>query len=132
MAPCGLHMRVLVVDDEPEIVEVVSLCFGLRWPDAHVVSSDNGEDALRIAQKSKATKVKIDVLLTDMVMPGFSGSELIELLRNVSPELKVLFTSGYTDVARFQPDALPCGTDFLQKPYMPEALVLKLRQLLDR
>ena len=64
-------MKVLVVDDEPDVIEVVNLCFGLRWPEADVVSAKSGEEALRSLEQDPP-----DLLLLDIVLPGIDGFEV--------------------------------------------------------
>jgi two-component system cell cycle sensor histidine kinase/response regulator CckA len=69
-------------------------------------------------------------LLTDVVMPGLSGPEVAERVRLSRPEVKVLYMSGYTDDAIVHHGALDPGTAFLQKPFTPEVLARKLKQVL--
>jgi len=67
-------------------------------------------------------------------MPGMSGRELASRVRQLRPKLKVLYMSGYTDHAALKPEegeAVP-GTHFLQKPFPPEVLLAKIREVLDR
>lgn len=117
---------VLLAEDESLVRSMVADT--LRAQGYQVLEAVNGDEALQIIHRET---VAIDVVLTDMVMPGIGGSELVERIRSILPEVKVLFTSGYTDVPTFQPGALPAGTDFLQKPYMPDTLAIKLREVLD-
>jgi len=70
-------------------------------------------------------------LVTDVVMPNLTGPELAERLRSEQPELKVVFTSGYTRETTFQDGALAPGMEFLQKPYLPQVLVGKVREMLN-
>lgn len=73
----------------------------------------------------------IDLIATDVVMPGLGGRKLVERLLAVHPEASVLFMSGYTDDAVVHHGILKRGTAFLQKPFSAAILARKLRQVLD-
>ena len=90
----------------------------------------NGEEALGAVQKHGGEG--IDLLLTDVVMPQMGGPELAEKLNANHPDIKVLFTSGYTGEYLSQLNTLTTGTEFLAKPYLPDALVVKVREVLDQ
>jgi FixJ family two-component response regulator len=71
------------------------------------------------------------LLVTDMTMPGFSGSELARRLEEKRPSMRVLFISGYTDQETAQWGRLNQPLQFLQKPFHPDAFLAKVRQILD-
>jgi CheY-like chemotaxis protein len=123
---CGTE-TVLVVEDE-EIVRNVCVQI-LERLGYKVVQARNGVEALAVAQ---GFGDRIDLLLTDVVMPGMNGSELATQLVPHNPEMKVLFTSGYTDDAIVRHGVLDEGVSFIGKPYTPSALARKVREVFDK
>jgi CheY-like chemotaxis protein len=93
-----------------------------------VIEASNGAAALGAALRSG----QIDLLLTDVVMPEMSGRELAELFNRIRPEVPVLFMSGYTDDAIVRHGLLRPSIAYLQKPFSPDALARKVREVLDR
>ncbi len=79
----------------------------------------------------RAHDAAIDLLITDVVMPEINGRELASLLKALRPDLKVLFISGYTDDAILQNHIMSPGVSFLQKPFTPDTLARKVREVLD-
>ena len=94
-----------------------------------VLEASDAEVALRVARGAPTT---IDLLLTDVVMPGLSGGQLAEILTEERPGLRVLFMSGYTDDALGPHGVLRPGVNYLQKPFSPDLLAQKVREVLDQ
>ena len=92
-----------------------------------VVEAPNSEDALTLLY---ASSQEIDLLLTDVIMPGMNGRRLAESLQERRPNLPVLFMSGYTDDAILRHGILDAGVPFLQKPFTPNVLRRKVREVL--
>ena len=92
-----------------------------------VLLATNADDALRWFQQD----VPIDVVLTDVIMPGLSGPQLTRQLAELRPDLKVIFMSGYTDETIVRHGILEPGIAFLHKPFSSEALGRKIREVLE-
>jgi two-component system cell cycle sensor histidine kinase/response regulator CckA len=118
---------ILLVEDEGGVRELAAR--SLRSRGYHVLAAKDGVDALRTIDD---TGVRLDLLLTDVVMPRLGGPELVATLRPRYPDLKVLFMSGYTDDARVRRGIGEAGAAFLQKPYTPNVLAQKVRDVLDQ
>ncbi|HVG39223.1 MAG TPA: response regulator, partial [Pyrinomonadaceae bacterium] len=118
---------ILVVEDE-EIVRTLA-CEILRHHGYRVLVAAHGVEALNTCSDAD---VKIDLMLTDLIMPHMGGRELAERAGRLRPDLKILFTSGYTDDAIFHRAALEPGRAFIEKPFAPDALARKIRRVLDQ
>jgi CheY-like chemotaxis protein len=94
-----------------------------------VLEAGDGEEGRRIAQQADAGRV--DLLLTDVVMPKMGGKELADWFRSTRPDAKILFTSGYTADAITKHGILQDRVAFLEKPFTPTALARKVREVLD-
>jgi CheY-like chemotaxis protein len=117
---------VLVVEDEAGVRSLV--CQALAAHGYKVLEAAGAARALKI---SKQHTQPIDLLLTDVVMPRTSGKELAKRLSSLHPETKVLYMSGYTDDAVVRLGLSEGGTPFLQKPFGPDALLLKVHEVLE-
>jgi CheY-like chemotaxis protein len=93
-----------------------------------VIEAISGPDAVR---KSRQHPGAIDLLLTDVVMPGLSGRGVADVLHAERPNLRVIYTSGYTDEAIVHHGILDSGLAFIQKPFTADAFLRKIRQVLD-
>ena len=115
---------VLLVEDEETIRRLVREV--LSRSGYKVFAAANGDEALRVLEENSG---EIDLLLTDVVMPGMSGPDLARAASLLEPSLRVLFTSGYTS----EPDEAfeDLDVEFIGKPFSPQALVAKVRDVLD-
>jgi PAS domain S-box-containing protein len=118
------HETILLVEDEPMVRGLVRTMLSARGYE--VLEASSGEDAL---ERFRAAIGAVDLLLTDVVMPGINGRVLAERLSALRPGLKVLFMSGYTEDAVL--GARASDVRFLQKPFAPDALRAAVRQVLD-
>jgi len=121
----GGSETILLVEDDTMVRNYVAAQLGLFG--YHVIVAVNGVEALDMLQ----ARDDIDLLFTDIVMPGgMNGRELADSAQSIRPNLKVLFTSGYTENAIVHHGRLDAGVHFLSKPYRRAELAAKLRQVL--
>ena len=117
---------VLVVEDQEEVRQLTKRVLEARG--YAVLAARNGAEALEIVARHPT---RIHLMITDVVMPGMNGRELAELACAKRSDLKVLYVSGYTGEAVLQHRLLEPGVAFLQKPFTPDALARKTREVLD-
>ncbi|HDO31183.1 MAG TPA: response regulator [Desulfobacteraceae bacterium] len=117
---------ILVVDDDPSIRRLIEDT--LEPLGYHLIKADCGREAL---DRCRATKEKIDLVLTDVIMPGMNGLELIETIKIDRPEIKAILMSGYTDNVVTHHGVLKPGIIFINKPLLPIAMANKIREVLD-
>ena len=117
----------LIVEDEPSLRHLSRRV--LEGQGYEVLSAANGQEGLQVAREHKGSPIRL--VVTDVVMPLMSGKVMAEWLHITYPDLKILFTSGYTDDAISQHGVLDTGVAFLAKPYTPAALARKVREILD-
>ena len=125
--PVGGSETVLVAEDADSLREMIAeilIASGYR-----VLEARTAEHALQVAHGHQGP---IQLLLTDMVMPGMSGADLANAVRGVRSEARVLFMSGYTDDVMIQRGIFAEGASLLQKPFASDALLRKVRETLDR
>ena len=118
---------VLVAEDEDAVRVLTRLA--LQREGYHVLEARHGEEALDMAEHYDGV---IHLLLTDLVMPNLSGRQLAEHLQKIRPGIKVLYVSGYMDDAIIRHGLLMANTSFLQKPFSPDILAQKVREVLDK
>ena len=117
---------ILLVEDE-EAVRRLARAF-LEQRGYRVLEARNGAEALEVAAGYAGP---IDLLVTDIVMPGMRGRELAEKLSSLRPQTKVLYISGYTDGSIVENGELGPGSAFLEKPFSSQVLVRKVREVLN-
>jgi len=115
----------LLVEDEESVRELVRLTLVSRG--YKVLEAENGESGLQIAEDFKD---QIDILITDVVMPGIGGRELAKKLLVLRPGISVLFLSGYTEDAVITLGVVGPAVAFLQKPFTLQNLAKKVREVL--
>jgi len=125
-APRGTE-TVLLAEDETPVRAIARQV--LERQGYTVLEAPSAERALDIAAQYSGA---IHLLLTDVVMPGMSGRELATKLSHVRPETRVIFMSGYTDEAVTRHGVLQPGSTYVQKPFTPDAIARKVREVLDR
>ena len=116
----------LLVEDDPSLrALIVSV---LEDGGYEVLQASNGLDAIELAERHRG---QIDLLLTDIVMPGLSGPELAQRLRGLRPGLEVLFLSGYNDSRLVSRGVKQANVNLLIKPFTPAELVGRVHDLLE-
>ena len=118
---------VLLAEDEPLVRTMVALV--LRDQGYQVMEAATGQEALEIFQSREPGS--IPMLLTDVVMPQMGGIELAQRITEIQPSTKVLFASGYTQEPQLLTGDPSQEIQFIQKPFLPDALALKVREVLD-
>lgn len=121
----GTETILLVEDDEIVRNLVRTVLHDLGY---EVLEAENGSEALSVCKRFAA---KIDLVLTDLIMPVMGGTELKKELVKIIPDVKMLFMSGYTDEAISESGLLTEGSAFIEKPFSPERLSRKIRQILS-
>jgi CheY-like chemotaxis protein len=126
--PLDLHgtETILIVEDEPSVRSVARRILAKRG--YTVLEADGGAQALELATRHEGG---IDLLLTDVIMPGMSGRELANRFARLQPNASVIYMSGYMEDALVQRSIVAQELPLLQKPFTPVSLTAKVRQVLD-
>jgi PAS domain S-box-containing protein len=124
-APTGSE-TVLLVEDEPALRTLIHEV--LRGAGYRMLQGATPDEALAVAAAHQGT---IHLVLTDVILPSMSGREMADALRTLRPETRALFMSGYTDDAISHHGILEPGTHFMEKPFTSDALLRKVREILD-
>jgi signal transduction histidine kinase len=117
---------VLVVEDDPEVRQLIAEILGARG--YRVLVSANGQEAIQMLQADPAP---VELVVADVILPEVSGPEVVRQVTSLRPGIRALFISGYTDEAVLRHGLLEPDASFLSKPFMPEALARKVREVLD-
>jgi DNA-binding NtrC family response regulator len=117
---------ILVVDDESSVRDIAARILTERGYRVLAGASPSQAQALLAAHRDE-----VRLLLTDVVLPECGGRELYERFRAEQPSLRVLYMSGYTGDTVLHDDALDAAMPFIQKPFTPQELALKVRQVLE-
>jgi PAS domain S-box-containing protein len=125
-ASLGGVETILVVEDQEPVRRLTRKI--LESQGYGVLAAAGGPEALEMAERHAGT---IHILVTDVVMPGMSGREVGRRLSAARPEMRVLYLSGYTDSSIVSHGVLEPGLAFLQKPFTPETLARRVREVLD-
>jgi two-component system, cell cycle sensor histidine kinase and response regulator CckA len=110
---------VLIVDDEPDVLRLLQSI--LTEEGYEVIAAKNADSAIKAFERRRP-----DLLLTDVVMPGMSGPMLVDHLRRLAPDLKVLFMSGYDDRHVVQRYVVDKGFQLIPKPFTVKSLRLAI------
>ncbi len=117
---------ILLVEDDPMIRTLVAQT--LEMQNYTVVLAEEGWEGIKVARNHKG---KIDVLFTDVVMPGLGGAELAMATKELYPEIKVLFMSGYSR-SQLEEEGVPPDAALLEKPFTPDKVIGMVRQILSK
>jgi diguanylate cyclase (GGDEF)-like protein len=126
LTPAGGAETILLVEDDGGVRSLARRV--LESKGYRVLEARQGDEALAISAWYDGP---IALMLTDLVMPGKGGRELARCFASVRPDMRVLYMSGYTDNAIFQQQVFDPGTAFLSKPFTPDELARKVREVLD-
>jgi CheY-like chemotaxis protein len=116
---------ILVAEDDDAVLNLIRKI--LKEKGYLVLRAANGEDALRLSEK-----IRVDLVVSDLVMPGMNGRELVERLQARNPRIRAIYMSGHTDEVLEQLGVKVAAHEMIRKPFTPEELVEKVREALGR
>ncbi len=120
----GKGEKILVVEDEYLVRELI--VDTLKNIGYQVIEASNGDQAMKVFRANRET---IDLVLTDLIMPGMNGKKLMEMISKEAPEMQFLIMSGYDDNAISKHGLLEAGINYIQKPFSPKTLAEKLQEV---
>jgi signal transduction histidine kinase/CheY-like chemotaxis protein len=124
--PRGEGEIILVVEDDDRVrLLIITVLEELNY---RYIEASNAVSGLALLQ----SRADVDLLITDMGLPGTTGRQLVDIARRSHPDLRVLFVTGYAEVAAARADLLGAGTDFLAKPFSLDSLGSKVREIIGR
>ena len=126
-APPGRGETILVVEDDPTVAAVTFQVLSRRG--YRVLLADRGESAMGLLRGHSG---RIDLLLVDVILPDMRGPQVAEAARLLHPEAAVLYASGYSAEAIGRVSEMPAGTDLIEKPFVPDQLLTRVRMAVDR
>ncbi len=117
---------ILLVEDEPMLLELLKSVF--EEDGYHIISALDGEEAVEIFRREAK---HIRLVLTDMGLPKLGGWEILERLCEIDANVKIILASGFVD-SEMRDEAIKKGAkDFIQKPYVPDTILKRIREVLD-
>ncbi len=122
----GLGETVMVVEDDPSVRLIITEV--LQELGYEAIEAADAQAAIPVLQSTE----RIDLLVTDVGLPGLNGRQLAEIARQTRPDLRVLFITGYTQAASARSGFLPAGMEMLTKPFSAELLATKIREIIER
>ena len=119
-------MKLLIIEDDPVIADTVTICFSLRWPEAEIVCTDNGEEGLTLAETESP-----DVIILDVGLPGMDGYQTLRQLREITDAPAIMLTARDNELAKVK--GLEWGADdYITKPFSHIELLARVRSVLRR
>jgi two-component system KDP operon response regulator KdpE len=119
-------LKILLIEDSPEIVKGVSLTFKLRWPDAVIISAENGADGIKRVEDDSP-----DILILDINLPDMSGFDVLEHIRQFSEVPVIILSARDQEIDKVR--GLEIGADdYIVKPFSPSELLVRCQAVLRR